>query len=164
MSYLSKGILKVQKAPSGEYSPGSEFYHYGSERKYTNVKYDVDGQKHPIDIIEFSRREKNYSKIKHPTKKPVALFEYLIKTYTNEGDIVLDNCAGSGTTALACLHLKRDYVVMEKETEYVNLINSRIQDFHQEEDRKKEADRKKQPSLFDIPESPPPNNIQHSNF
>ncbi len=62
----------------------------------------------------------------HPTQKPVALFEYLIKTYTNEGDVVLDNCAGSGTTAIACLNTKRNYILMEKEQKYYDIINDRI--------------------------------------
>ena len=51
----------------------------------------------------------------HPTQKPVALFEYLIKTYTNEGDVVLDNCAGSGTTAISCLNTNRLYIVTGKQ-------------------------------------------------
>lgn len=62
----------------------------------------------------------------HPTQKPVALFEYLIKTYTNEGDIVLDNCAGSGTTGVACKNLNRNYILIEKEQEYIDIINKRL--------------------------------------
>ena len=62
----------------------------------------------------------------HPTQKPVALFEYLIKTYTNEGDIVLDNCAGSGTTAVACINTKRNFILIEKEPEYVDIANKRL--------------------------------------
>ena len=61
----------------------------------------------------------------HPTQKPVALFEYLIKTYTNEGDLVLDNCAGSGTTGVACINTRRNYILMEKEQEYIDIINKR---------------------------------------
>ena len=62
----------------------------------------------------------------HPTQKPVTLFEYLIKTYTNDGDVVLDNCAGSGTTAIACLNTNRNYILMEKEQKYFDVINERI--------------------------------------
>jgi site-specific DNA-methyltransferase (adenine-specific) len=58
--------------------------------------------------------------------KPVALFEYLIKTYTNEGDLVLDNCAGSGTTGVACKNLNRNYILIEKEPEYVKIAQERI--------------------------------------
>jgi len=63
---------------------------------------------------------------KHPTQKPVALFEYLIKTYTNEGETILDNCAGSGTTAIACINTNRNYILMEKEKKYFDIINERI--------------------------------------
>lgn len=66
------------------------------------------------------------SKALHPTQKPVALFEYLIKTYTNEGDLVLDNCAGSGTTGVACQNLNRNFILIEKEKEYIDIINSRL--------------------------------------
>ncbi len=66
----------------------------------------------------------------HPTQKPVALFEYLIKTYTNEGDLVLDNCAGSGTTAIACLNTKRQFIVIEKEQKYYDMILKRVGDFN----------------------------------
>ncbi len=62
----------------------------------------------------------------HPTQKPVALFEYLIKTYTNEGDTVLDNCAGSGTTGVACVNTGRNYILMEKEPAYVEIIKKRL--------------------------------------
>jgi len=62
----------------------------------------------------------------HPTQKPVALFEYLIKTYTNEGNLVLDNCAGSGTTGIACLNTNRQFILIEKDATYFNLINERI--------------------------------------
>ena len=62
----------------------------------------------------------------HPTQKPTKLFEYLIKTYTNEGDLVLDNCAGSGTTAIACLNTNRNYILIEKEDKYYDMILERI--------------------------------------
>lgn len=64
----------------------------------------------------------------HPTQKPVALFEYLIKTYTNKGALVLDNCAGSGTTAIACLGTNRNYILMEQEQNYCDIANKRIAD------------------------------------
>jgi site-specific DNA-methyltransferase (adenine-specific) len=62
----------------------------------------------------------------HPTQKPVALFEYLIKTYTNEGDLVLDNCAGSGTTGVACKNLNRNFILIEKEPEYCKIAEDRL--------------------------------------
>jgi len=62
----------------------------------------------------------------HPTQKPVALFEYLIKTYTNEGDLVLDNCAGSGTTAIAAKNLNRNYILIEINPKYVEICKKRL--------------------------------------
>ena len=78
-----------------------------------------------------TRYPKTVKKIKrefglHPTQKPVALFEYLIKTYTNEGETVLDNCIGSGTTAIASINTNRNYIGIEKEKEYVDIANERI--------------------------------------
>ena len=62
----------------------------------------------------------------HPTQKPVALFEYLIKTYTNEGDLVLDNCMGSGTTGVACKNLNRNFIGIEKDPECFKIAEKRI--------------------------------------
>jgi hypothetical protein len=78
----------------------------------------------PSKIFEYSVR-KNRNKI-HPTQKPVPLFEYLIKTYTKEGDLVLDNCAGSGTTAIACLNTNRRFIVIEKEQQDYEAIKNRV--------------------------------------
>lgn len=80
------------------------------------------GDRHPLSFQRFNR---DNPKI-HPTQKPVALFEYLIKTYTNEGDLVLDNCAGSGTTGVAARNLKRNFILIEKEPEYIKIIKSRL--------------------------------------
>ena len=82
----------------------------------------------PKNIIEFSNANQNGKE--HPTQKPVELFEYLIKTYTNEGELVLDNTAGSGTTAIACLKTKRQFIVMEKEQKYYDIILKRVGDFN----------------------------------
>lgn len=62
----------------------------------------------------------------HPTQKPVALFEYLIKTYSNECDLILDNCAGSGTTGIACINTNRNFILMEKDLEYFQVIQKRL--------------------------------------
>lgn len=62
----------------------------------------------------------------HPTQKPVALMEYLIKTYSNEGDVVLDFCMGSGTTGVACKNLNRNFIGVEKEENYFNIAKDRI--------------------------------------
>jgi site-specific DNA-methyltransferase (adenine-specific) len=85
----------------------------------------ADELRYPSSVQEFNNRAKGDRGF-HPTQKPVALFEYLIKTYTNEGDLVLDNCAGSGTTGVACKNLNRNYILIEKEPEYVEIINKRL--------------------------------------
>jgi site-specific DNA-methyltransferase (adenine-specific) len=80
---------------------------------------------YPKNILEFRRDD---SKL-HPTQKPVALFEYLILTYTNFNDVVLDTCIGSGTTAIACLNTGRDFIGMELNSEYVAVANKRLDDW-----------------------------------
>jgi site-specific DNA-methyltransferase (adenine-specific) len=104
-----------------------------SEMMKTQTK--DDGTRNPISIVSTKVPHnpsitKTYSKDidlrLHPTQKPVVLFEYLIKTYTNEGDLVLDNCAGSGTTGVACKNLNRNYILIEKEPEYIDIINKRL--------------------------------------
>jgi site-specific DNA-methyltransferase (adenine-specific) len=62
----------------------------------------------------------------HPTQKPVALMEYLIKTYTNPGDVVMDNCMGSGTTGVACVNTDRGFIGIERDPEYFNISQVRI--------------------------------------
>jgi len=88
-----------------------------------DYQYDST-DRYPRSIQVFSTDTQNSSL--HPTQKPVALFEYLIKTYTNEGDLVLDNCAGSGTTGVACKNLNRNFILIEKEQEYIDIIHKRL--------------------------------------
>jgi len=88
-----------------------------------------DGKRYPTNILKFNRELKNRY---HPTQKPVSLFEYLIKTYTNEGEIVLDNCMGSGTTAIACINTNRQYIGFELDTNYYNIANKRISEHHKQ--------------------------------
>ena len=88
-------------------------------------KFEAD-KKLPTTIVEISKD--NYGKnVFHPTQKPVALFEYLIRTYTNEGDTVLDNCAGSFTTAIACMNTNRKYICIEKDKKYFEIGKNRIE-------------------------------------
>lgn len=86
-----------------------------------NSTVNNDGLFYPFSIITFpkhsmigSNAERKATSI-HPTQKPVPLFEYLIRTYTNDGDIVLDNCSGSGTTAIACINSNRKFICIEKD-------------------------------------------------
>lgn len=86
---------------------------------------DFSGMKYPTSIIDV---EKEHCKTFHPTQKPVELISYLIKTYTNEGDLVLDNCMGSGTTAIACIKENRNFIGFETNEEYFEKANKRIND------------------------------------
>ena len=109
---------------------------------YGDVKWDgktetwsSDGKRFPVDVIKFispftgyhmGRKEK--VRRNHPTEKPVDLLEYLIKTYTNEGETVLDNCIGSGSTAIACVNTDRHFIGFETEEKYYEIAQRRIED------------------------------------
>lgn len=91
------------------------------------VRGDDDGSRFPTSVIGFSNRvgrDGNY----HPTQKPVALMEYLIRTYTNEGDLVLDNCMGSGTTGVACVNTGRRFIGFEKDPKHFVTACKRVRD------------------------------------
>lgn len=95
---------------------------------YGKTKIGVSGggstDRFPRSVLKFAT-DKQKSSL-HPTQKPVALFEYLIKTYSNKGDIILDNAAGSGTTGIACINTNRKFILIEKEKEYFEIINKRL--------------------------------------
>jgi len=93
---------------------------------YTENSVGNNDLKYPTSVKYYNSVRNN----DHPTQKPLELFEYLIKTYTNENDLVLDNTAGSGTTAIACLNTNRQFIVMEKEQKYYDIILKRVGDFN----------------------------------
>ena len=105
--------------------------HYCGESNHIKVdkvkkRYDPDFVQ-PSDIIEFDVVPNRKGKL-HPTQKPVALLEYLIKTYTNEGETVLDNCMGSGSTAIACINTERNFIGFELDEGYYNIAINRIKE------------------------------------
>lgn len=107
---------------------GSRAEHYNKMRTGRHVD---DGTRFPASVLKISNWNgalfgKTNNATKHPTQKPVALFEWLVKTYTNEGEIVLDNCMGSGTTGIACKNLNRDFIGIEKEEKYFLIAKERI--------------------------------------
>ena len=113
-------IYNPQKTKGKKYiSGGGYIEHLGSFVEGGRVS----DERYPTSIIKFNT-EKNKSQ--HPTQKPIKLFEYLIKTYTNEEDLVLDNCIGSGTTAIACLNTNRNFIGFELEKKYVDIANKRL--------------------------------------
>jgi DNA modification methylase len=83
-----------------------------------------DGDRFPISVIKFPNPNNNRV---HPTQKPVALLEYLIKTFTNEGEVVLDNCMGSGSTGVACFRCGREFIGIEKDEWFFNIAKKRIE-------------------------------------
>ena len=99
---------------------------YG-KHNFVDNSDELGNMKHPKSILTFTRPHS--SVMKHPTEKPVEVCEWLIKSYTNEGDVVLDNCMGSGTTGIACENTNRKFIGMELNKEYfeqaVNRINQR---------------------------------------
>ena len=93
---------------------------YGEQIRVQTIN---DGERYPIDIIEFKRDKEKL----HPTQKPVALLEYLIKTYTKENETVLDNCMGSGSTGVACVNTNRNFIGIEKDEKYFEIAKNRIE-------------------------------------
>lgn len=93
-----------------------------------NVDFINSKEKNPVSVITVNRFAKECNPLNriHPTQKPVALFEYLIKTYTNEGDLVLDNCIGSGTTAVAAKRTGRHFIGIELSSEYCDIARKRV--------------------------------------
>ncbi len=81
-------------------------------------------EKYPTSILSFAKPHPSVAK--HRTEKPVELLSYLIRTYTNEGETVLDNCIGSGTTAIACINTNRKYIGFELDKQYFDIVNERI--------------------------------------
>lgn len=97
--------------------------HHGSNYGYDKgAVTKSDGERYPLTSIKFVRDSDKL----HPTQKPLALFEYLIRTYTNEGEVVLDNCIGSGTTGVAALNTGRNFIGIEQDADYVRIANERI--------------------------------------
>lgn len=92
--------------------------------KTTNDDRAGSTEKYPTSIMKFQKPHP--SVCVHPTEKPVALLEYLVKTYTNEGDVVLDNCMGSGSTGVACQNTNREFIGMELDEDYYKLACERI--------------------------------------
>lgn len=86
------------------------------------VTTESNGERYPLTVLDFPRDK---AKI-HPTQKPVSLMEYLIRTYSNEGDTVMDNCMGSGTTGVACVNTKRDFIGIEMDDKYFQIASDRI--------------------------------------
>ena len=117
-TYNPQGLIKLDEPIQEEGSATRNGKNYGVADK----SFIRTHKNYPTDIITFSK-DSGY----HPTQKPVDLLEYLIKTYTNEGDTVLDNCMGSGSTGVACVNTNRDFIGMELNEEYFKIACGRIE-------------------------------------
>ena len=144
---MSTGFLNAKKMPLKQHENIVVFYKklplynpqmregfqpYSTARGSKNTNYgkfdntyisSSNGDRYPVDIIEFKHDKEKL----HPTQKPVALLEYLIKTYTNEKETVLDNCMGSGSTGVACKKLNRNFIGIELDEKYFEIAKERIE-------------------------------------
>ena len=120
---MEKGepYARKSKNPNG-YVGKKNDHNYGFKpvKSFTNT-----GTRYPKSILNISRDFSAQQQI-HPTQKPVPLIEWLIKTYTNKGEVVLDNCMGSGSTGVACINTNRDFIGIELDKEYYNIAKERI--------------------------------------
>lgn len=98
---------------------GSIGSNYGKAETSNFAEYE----NYPKDILKYKHDKEKF----HPTQKPVALLEYLIRTYTNDGELVLDNCMGSGSTGVACLNTNRNFIGIELDENYFNVAKERIE-------------------------------------
>lgn len=108
----------------------------GVYSKHGKSETKSNGERFPIDVICFPNEATGNKNRLHPTQKPVALLEYFINTYTNEGAIVLDNCMGSGSTGIACVNTKRRFIGIEKDDHFFNIAKKRIGDLQNDRNRK----------------------------
>ena len=124
---LKKSKKQNRRNRTKNYLKAKENTIYGNLKKYIpNNKKDLF--RNPSNIIEISNQSKEIHRTKrlHPTQKPIALLEYLIKTYTNENDTVLDFTMGSGSTGVACKNLSREFIGIELDKKYFNIAKNRI--------------------------------------
>lgn len=118
MKYNPQGLVEINKTKK----VGKKPQYIGDRPNQEGKEYVAKYTNYPVNLLEFSR-DKNTV---HPTQKPVALLEYLIKTYTNEGDVVLDNCMGSGSTCVACVNTNRHYIGFELDPQYYDIACKRL--------------------------------------
>jgi len=126
---MVKGKMRLKGTTKKDGSDVSE--NWKGLKSGHNTINDLYFPKTILEISNANRRGKN-----HPTQKPIELMEYLIKTYTNENETILDFTAGSFTTSIACLNTKRNYICMEKEQKYFDIGMKRIEDWHNENNSK----------------------------
>ncbi len=121
MKYFPQGL--IPKLTIRRDKNGTRFGSMAGKRPSHRETVVSEYTNYPFDVLQFD----SVSKPVHPTQKPVALLEYLIKTYTNPGEVVLDNCMGSGSTGVACVNTGRDFIGIELDDEYYSVACKRIE-------------------------------------
>ena len=121
-NYYPQGVTETDGKPRGGVKPSKTELGFG---KTIKEDYKQTHTGYPKSIQTFGT---DNTKNVHPTQKPIALCEYLIKTYTNEGEWVLDNCMGSGTTGVAAVNTNRNFIGIEQEPKYFEIAKKRIED------------------------------------
>jgi site-specific DNA-methyltransferase (adenine-specific) len=122
--------------PAAVYNPqmtvGEPYKRKWTPNKINNMKFGIkgvetnnEGTRHPISILNFPQKWRRQDQV-HPTQKPTELLEYLIKSYSNENDLVLDNCMGSGSTGVACINTNRNFIGIELNNEFFEIAKNRI--------------------------------------
>lgn len=106
---------------------------YGKQKERIRPK-SMDGKRYPTSILDISNANRKGKW--HPTQKPVDIYEYLIKTYSNEGELVLDNCSGAGTCAIASVNTNRNFICMEQNPEYYEKSVERLSEHTQTKEKK----------------------------
>lgn len=130
-SYSKKGNMtynpQMAEGKPYEQKSGKQKNDYANSTVRTPIEQVCtknNGTRYPRSIQKFALDKEKY----HPTQKPIALLEFLINTYTNEGDTVLDNCMGSGSTCIAAIKIKRNYIGFELDEQYFNIAEQRIKE------------------------------------
>ena len=123
MIYHPQGLRKVDKewCRPKNYMSGDKGVN--PARESNQLSRVIENEGYPRQVLDFKNQNNN---VIHPTQKPVDLCEYLILTYSNEDDTVLDNCMGSGSTGVACINTKRDFIGIEKDDNYFEIAKNRI--------------------------------------
>ena len=118
MNYYPRGLIAINRSAKNKNTLRAFF----SPRPSHGATYCQEATGYPTSILKYPNETGH-----HPTQKPVALMEYLIRTYTNKGDLVLDNCMGSGTTGVACVNAGREFIGIEKDAGYFAIAQERIE-------------------------------------
>jgi site-specific DNA-methyltransferase (adenine-specific) len=123
MVYNPQGLVRLDKEVRGRKGTAQDSDGNGYGRPSMKDKYVQEFTNYPVTVLEAASEGKPV----HPTQKPVPLLEYLVKTYTNEGEVVLDNTMGSGSTGVACMNTYRRFIGIELDEKYFQIAKQRIE-------------------------------------